>query len=792
MIWFQKATKVQQFNNQNNKSEKKKEKKKDIKKKKIKKKKTKDIIGLPKNNLLFKDYEEKPNRKLIIGKIKIPSNNKLLNLKDYSKIDVPTDNSCLFWSVALGALLPLVKNEKEFENTFDLLFGKKAIKLKSKIRKKLIDFNPLTFENDELVELVTIELRKQTAKTIKDNEYYFKQKGIENVEKYINKIKKDDFWGGEIEINAISMLLKRKIKVLEKNSSIYKMHYGDEYPGKPIILAFEPVKQNSNVNNHYRFIINDEYVSNYKQNPPKQDKIYDSNYNHRRNPFLRKLEKGNAIPNQKISNHNSAYFKSFSGSTGKSTPGSEIFRSMASILKIGRKNYKPRYLKDRGDEIIINYTAQIKAGNKDIFIENSGKQNVFSDLDASVKVIDTSNPQDLNKNNHKIEILNKSIPKTVLETDYENLFKNIRNISKLIINKNSKKQKKKFNELLSVNNYLQSIKNIKKPAVREIPPIDMVNCMTVLYLFCNQNWEFARKILGKDYPQFFFDVRVISNILIQKSLYKSIQELQKNKIDLNVYSIRKEMTSQLHKILGPDTTLFSLFNASVYLTGEFEDSYSATSKKDSTKMLRQTLFSTAINYDKKEDFMLLCEQIGISKEISNEVWDEKEKYLNLFYSELPNIIFERDNSITNKFIREFGSHFRNKTNKIYETYNIKNLSKNVIEKDFPFSKNEKNINLFYDHIEKQFSKLDGLYKNLSEYENTYFKNTVHALKNLKPKDIPLLKEIVSKSKMKNSMLKEKIKNLTKDNYKKIEFNFKEVCQLSFHLNSNNKGGGISS
>ncbi len=183
-------------------------------------------------------------------------------LNNINKYDVPADGSCLFWSVTTAYLLPFRNNNEEFRKRFIQLFGEAKLINLSHIQKLLQQFNLENHSNTQLwyndetsIRLVTNVFRNRVVNFIIDNLNNLTQinqgetfrNAIQISENeiainYLERMREENAWGGEIEILGMSNFLNSNISV--NNNSPY-----------------QSVNQNSNNNiqifhvngNHYNF-----------------------------------------------------------------------------------------------------------------------------------------------------------------------------------------------------------------------------------------------------------------------------------------------------------------------------------------------------------------------------------------------------------------------------------------------------------------------------------------------------------------------------------------------------------
>lgn len=160
----------------------------------------------------------------------------------YQAVDVPNDHNCLFWSAALGLLLPLRKKPKKFRAMYERLFGTAdSISLKQdknnleqkisvqaarkNIRAMLITYDfkkntPSNYERGSLIDLVcrlfrnrVIDQLSEVYKTAEERQAIFLEAGKKNWEEYITNMRLKNAWGGQPEIVAIATLAKNNIEV---------------------------------------------------------------------------------------------------------------------------------------------------------------------------------------------------------------------------------------------------------------------------------------------------------------------------------------------------------------------------------------------------------------------------------------------------------------------------------------------------------------------------------------------------------------------------------------------------
>ncbi len=182
--------------------------------------------------------------------------------------NVPSDNSCLFWSVATAYLLSIRNNNEEFKNRFIKLFGEENLKYLQLIQKLLKQYdlennrnlNQLWYQNQIANNLVTNVFRNRVVDYIRGNldnstQINSQINQIEtfrsaiqiseneiNINNYLERMRQSSSWGGQLEILAIGNLLGSNINVNNRN-------------------IFETNNPNANLQifhvneNHYNFIL---------------------------------------------------------------------------------------------------------------------------------------------------------------------------------------------------------------------------------------------------------------------------------------------------------------------------------------------------------------------------------------------------------------------------------------------------------------------------------------------------------------------------------------------------------
>lgn len=180
---------------------------------------------------------------------------------DRCEVDVPGDNSCLFWAVALSYLLPVKADHNQFKQRFERLFGESPNVDLGRIQDLLKNYQidkPDIFKDQQLNGFVRQTFRNNVINHIKANKTYF-ERFLENNETwdiYLHRMANKDGWGGQLEIAAMSNLLECHIQTQKDN--LPQQEHGAKYrDNASIILKY--------VNdNHYHYIIHKNDIPNAK------------------------------------------------------------------------------------------------------------------------------------------------------------------------------------------------------------------------------------------------------------------------------------------------------------------------------------------------------------------------------------------------------------------------------------------------------------------------------------------------------------------------------------------------
>ena len=200
--------------------------------------------------------------------------------EEYHAVDVPGDHNCLFWSAALGLLLPVVNDEKAFERMYTHLFGSEGtltLKARSGEEKDQIILirSPATRENVRVM-LMVYDCRKSTPKESEGGVLetlvckIFRRRVANEMleifdEKQRNHLSGDNWpgyyksmrqpiaWGGAPEIQAIAHLAEVNIEVNGEGYTKPQCWLIDKAEITLYLLHVNANNQEKGVKNHYHF-----------------------------------------------------------------------------------------------------------------------------------------------------------------------------------------------------------------------------------------------------------------------------------------------------------------------------------------------------------------------------------------------------------------------------------------------------------------------------------------------------------------------------------------------------------
>lgn len=217
-------------------------------------------------------YREPPLRHSSVTHILLPDERGEKATDDFYDIDVPSDGSCLFYSITLSLLLPVLKDQNAFHSIFIQLFGEEN-KTEHTMRETLrsYDGNPdLIASTTPLGKLVNHHFRSRLVNYMKEKkETYSIFFTSGQFEDEMKKMKDPELkaWGDEREISAASRFLQRKIIVYKKEEKEKEKQvkffrsYGDEYKQNPLYLLHTwASSEEKSVKNHYHYWLPAHYL----------------------------------------------------------------------------------------------------------------------------------------------------------------------------------------------------------------------------------------------------------------------------------------------------------------------------------------------------------------------------------------------------------------------------------------------------------------------------------------------------------------------------------------------------
>ncbi|WP_264376385.1 MULTISPECIES: ankyrin repeat domain-containing protein [unclassified Wolbachia] len=141
----------------------------------------------------------------------------------FKRIDVPGDNSCLFWSVTMAYLIPVRNNDALFRQRYEALFGNEGDVTQNldHIRGLVRNLNTSNYD-DTFANLVRSVFRNRVVDYIRDHENEFRDFVEGDFERYLENMRNPNTWGGEHEIKAMSEMLRARISVSGATESRYE------------------------------------------------------------------------------------------------------------------------------------------------------------------------------------------------------------------------------------------------------------------------------------------------------------------------------------------------------------------------------------------------------------------------------------------------------------------------------------------------------------------------------------------------------------------------------------------
>nr|WP_253309125.1 ankyrin repeat domain-containing protein [Rickettsia endosymbiont of Ceutorhynchus assimilis] len=177
------------------------------------------------------------------------------------RIDVPGDNSCLFWSVTMAYLIPVRNDDALFRQRYAALFGNEEAVTRDldHIRDLVRNLSTASYD-DTFANLVRNVFRNRVVDHISSHRNEFKdfvegESGL-SFKDYLENMRKLNTWGGEPEIRAMGGMLSATISV----SGEVETQYGD---GNIQIQLFHVGAPGNR--NHYNFGLERNIISNNKE-----------------------------------------------------------------------------------------------------------------------------------------------------------------------------------------------------------------------------------------------------------------------------------------------------------------------------------------------------------------------------------------------------------------------------------------------------------------------------------------------------------------------------------------------
>lgn len=187
------------------------------------------------------------------------------------EVNVPSDGTCLFYSVMFAYLIPVVNNQVQFKLRYEKLFGNKTSISADDNRALLRNYDgSLQFITDKatnLEMLVNIYFRKRIVDYMeKEKKNFIPLFPSEELFSAHIKTMADPFkkaWGDQPEISAISQLLEANVVVYEYDTNKYPIlkkggNHGEQYLSKCQLQLVFTSAANGGQNNHYHYLIDEQ------------------------------------------------------------------------------------------------------------------------------------------------------------------------------------------------------------------------------------------------------------------------------------------------------------------------------------------------------------------------------------------------------------------------------------------------------------------------------------------------------------------------------------------------------
>lgn len=175
------------------------------------------------------------------------------------ELDTPHDNSCLFWAAVMCYLLPVREDTEAFKQRFSQLFGDAELEHAQALRQHLKNYQPFsredtTFQDETFQRLVREVFRSRVVGYIADRREAFEPYLEDNRRwvDYLALMHRENSWGGQLEIRAISDMLTCSIQVAGRTLTDYGQDYHTLAP-----LSLVHVE-----GSHYHYRLDKRHISN--------------------------------------------------------------------------------------------------------------------------------------------------------------------------------------------------------------------------------------------------------------------------------------------------------------------------------------------------------------------------------------------------------------------------------------------------------------------------------------------------------------------------------------------------
>ena len=200
----------------------------------------------------------------------------------YLEVDVPGDNNCLFWSAALGIIIPVVRDQAAFNSVYQRLFGDNgSVEIKNQqtpgrtetieisapatmegVRNMLLTYDrqketPTKYQGNLLGILVCRRFRNRVVDKMSEifnEEQRTSIAGAGSWQTYTDGMRETNAWGGGPEIQAIAHLARVNIRLTGAGYTIPQT-FPVTGASETLYLVHASAGRGT-VNNHYHFGLN--------------------------------------------------------------------------------------------------------------------------------------------------------------------------------------------------------------------------------------------------------------------------------------------------------------------------------------------------------------------------------------------------------------------------------------------------------------------------------------------------------------------------------------------------------